>query len=112
MTDVKIYNRDVALDSAGRMIRLGDTDARFQRAFITSSVSRGSFIYDRALGCRYIYDADDAFSERKVALGINEALARFGSARAKVLGIDSNILLQITIDGESRTEEVRLLGDL
>jgi hypothetical protein len=39
-------------------------------------------------------------------------MARFGNASAKVIGIDSNITLQITIDGESRTKEVRLIGNV
>lgn len=112
MTDVKILNGDVALDSAGRMIRLCDTDARFQRAVISASVKKGSFIYDRSLGCEYIYDPGDIMSQRKVALGINESLARFGNASAAVINIDTDILLQITIDSESRTEEVRLIGNL
>ena len=40
MTDVKIENNDVALDSAGRMVYLNGADALFQRAAITASVGR------------------------------------------------------------------------
>ena len=112
MTDVKIQNGDVALDSARRMIRLSGKDAQFQRAVISATVGRGSFIYDRALGCRYGYDRDDEFSARKVGLSINEALARFKNTSARVLDINESITLEINIDGESRTEEVRLIGNV
>ena len=44
MTDVKIENHDVALDSAGQMVYLDGADALFQRAVISASVGRGSFI--------------------------------------------------------------------
>lgn len=112
MTDVKLFNGDVALDSARRMIRLNDADARFQRAVICASVGMGSFIYDRKLGCRYSYDADDEVSARKVELCINEALARFKNTSARVIDINENITLRITVDSESRTEEVRLIGNV
>lgn len=112
MTDVKIQNGDVALDSARRMIRLGGRDAEFQRAVISATVGRGSFIYDRALGCRYSYDEDDEFAARKVELSINEAFARFKNTSANVLDINENITLRITIGSESRTEEVRLIGNV
>jgi hypothetical protein len=112
MTDVKLTENDAAVDSAGRMIRISDADAEFQRAYITASVKKGSFIYDRTLGCDYVNDPDDEFNDRRVGLCINEAMARFGNASAKVIGIDSNITLQITIDGESRTKEVRLIGNV
>ena len=112
MTDIKLLNGDVALDSARRMIRLSGRDAEFQRAVICASVGMGSFIYDRALGCRYSYDADDEFSARKVELSINEALARFSNASASVIDIDEAVTLRITIDSESRTEEVRLIGNV
>ena len=112
MTDVKLLNGDVALDSARRMIRLSGKDAEFQRALICASVGRGSFIYDRMLGCSYSYDEDDEFSARKVELSINEALARFKNASASVVDIDETITLRITIDSESRTEEVRLIGNV
>jgi len=42
MTDVKIENHDVALDSAGRMVYLDGADALFQRALISASVGRGT----------------------------------------------------------------------
>ena len=112
MTDVKIQNGDVALDSARRMIRLSGRDAEFQRAVISATVGRGSFIYDRALGCRYGYDQNDEFSARKVELSINEAFARFKNTSANVLDINENITLRITIGSESRTEEVRLIGNV
>lgn len=112
MTDVKLTENDAAVDSAGRMIRIYDRDAEFQRAYIAASVKKGSFIYDRALGCGYVNNPDDEFNYRRVGLCINEALARFGNASAKVIDIGSNITLQITVNGESRTKEVRLIGNV
>ena len=112
MTDVKIENNDVALDSAGRMVYLNGADALFQRAAITASVGRGSFIYDRSLGCGYSYDTDDEFASRRVALGINEAFARFSNTFAEVQSIGQTVTLKITVNSESRTQEVRLIGDV
>ncbi len=112
LTDILIADRDVAVDSAGRMIRLSDIDARFQRAFITAMTEKGSFIYDRGLGCEYSYDSGDEFSLRKVELSINEALARFGDTSAQVENIGEKLRLKITINGQSKTEEVRVIGNV
>lgn len=112
MTDIKIIDGDVYLDSGGRPERLGDTDAKFQRAVICATVRKGSFIYDRALGCDYDTGAQGELLKREAELGINEALARFENTSAKALSVGENILLRITIDGESRTEEVRLIGNV
>lgn len=112
MTDVKIENNDVALDSAGRMIYLDGADAGFQRAVISASVGRGSFVYDRTLGCDYSYDCADEYANRRVALGINEAFARFSNTSAEVQSIGQTVTLKITINSESRIQEVRLIGDV
>lgn len=112
MTDVKIENNDVALDSAGRMIYLDGAGALFQRAAISASVGRGSFIYDRTLGCEYSYNSADGYANRRVALAINEALARFGKTSAEVLDIGQTVTLKITVNSESRIQEVRLIGDV
>ena len=112
MTDVKIENHDVALDSAGRMVYIDGADALFQRAVISASVGRGSFIYDRTLGCDYTFNPDDEFANRKVALGINEAFARFYKTSAEVQDIGQGVTLKITVNSESRTQEVRLIGDV
>ena len=112
MTDVKLSGGDVALNSAGRMIRLSGRDAEFQRAVICASVGKGSFIYDRSLGCDYSYDPNDGFALRRVGLSVNEALARFPKTSAEVLDIGESVTLRITISGESRTEEVRLIGNV
>ena len=58
------------------------------------------------------YDEDDEFAARKVELSINEAFARFKNTSANVLDINENITLRITIGSESRTEEVRLIGNV
>ncbi len=112
MTDVQLTGNDAAVDSAGRMIRIYDKDVEFQRAYIAASVKKGSFIYDRTLGCDYISNPDDEYNCRRIGLSINEALARFGNVSAKVIDIGSNITLQITVNGESRTKEVRLIGNV
>lgn len=112
MTDVKIKNSDVALDSAGRMIYLDGVGAVFQRAFISASVGRGSFIYDRSLGCDYSYSSGGEYANRSVALGINEAFARFSDTTAEVLKIGQTVTLKITVNSESRIQEVRLIGDV
>lgn len=111
LTDIQIINRDIAADSAGRPIRLSDFDARFRRAFITAAVEKGSFIYDRSLGCRYEPDGGE-LSKRKAELSINEAVARFGDTKAEVESIGETLRLKITINGKSKTEEVRVIGNV
>lgn len=111
LTDIKISNGDIAADSAGRPIRLSDSGARFRRAFITAAVEKGSFIYDRSLGCRYTLDGGE-LSKRKTELGINEALARFGDTKAEIESIGETLRLKVTINGKSKTEEVRVIGNV
>lgn len=111
MTDAKILNGDVSLDSGGRIIMLDDLDAKFQRAVICATVKKGSFIYDRALGCDYS-GAHGEYTDRKIELSLNESLARFENTSAMVLGVSDKLRIKITVDGESRTEEVRLIGNV
>ena len=62
MTDIKIVDGDVAVDSTGKYIRLSEKEARFQSALISITARLGEFVYDRDLGVRQIenVEADDA----------------------------------------------------
>lgn len=108
MTDVKITNGDVDVDSAGSPLRISGADARFQRALICLTVPKGSFIYDRELGTRQLNG-----SAARRELVFNEALARFPGERVSVTGTtETGVTVRIFIGGESRVAEVRNYGNL
>lgn len=109
MVDASIKNGDVAVDSAGRIEMIGEPDAGFQRAVICMTVPKGSFIYDRELGAEDVDGATDA----KAELLLNEALAKYENTSVSLIEQkDRGITVRITIDGESRIEEVRHYGNL
>lgn len=113
MIDFKIKNGDVVVDSAGRLIRLSDKDALFQRAVICMSARYGEFIYNRGLGSHATeINADDEDYIKKLELVLNEALAEFDNSYVRVIECGQTIITELTIDGESRTEEVLLVGSL
>lgn len=112
MTDAKLKNGDISLDSAGRFELLSDSDARFQRALICMSVEKGSFIYDRELGTYLDYEVSVAQIKEKTEQSINEALARFKNTSAKVVEVGEKFVVTITVDKESRTEEVLAYGQV
>lgn len=108
MVDVKLQNGDIALDGTGNAIIIGDGDARFQRALVRMTAARGCFIYDRELGTRPL--GDDL---RRAELALNEALSLCPGARMRLLEKgDRSMTVQLTIDGESREEEVRFYGEV
>lgn len=113
MTDFKIHNGDIAVDSAGRFIRLEDRDAQFQRALISVTARLGGFIYDRTLGSHMSeVETDKADAAQRLELVLNEALARFENTHVSVKELSDKLTLEIIIDGESRTEEVLLNGNI
>lgn len=108
MVDVKLSGGDVALDSSGNTVYVGGSDERFQRALLCLTVPRGSFVYDRALGTRSL-----GLDKKRTELLFEEALTRCPGARACVTDRSGDaVTVQLTIDGESRTEEVRWYGNL
>ena len=113
MTDVKIKDGDVVVDSTGRYEIISDTDALFQRAEICIGARLGSFIYDRQTGSEIrSIKAEDDLAKEKAELVINEALAEFEDTKAVVLQYGDIIKLTITIGDESRDTEVRLYGNI
>lgn len=112
MTDIKIVDGDVAVDSTGKYIRLNEKEARFQRALISITASLGDFVYDRNLGARRIDNigSDDAL--QRLELVLNEALARFEDTYVTIISFDDIAVVKITIDDESRIEEVHLYGQI
>lgn len=108
MVDVKLSGGDVALDSSGAAVYIDGTDERFQRALVCLTVPRGSFIYDRTLGTRSL-----GLDKKRTELLFEEALTRCPGARARMTDRSAEaVTVQLTIDGESRTEEVRWYGDV
>lgn len=113
MTDVKIENGDIVLDSSGRAVMLNDTDAKFQRAVICICSRKGMFIYDRELGSDVgCISADEKNSAEKAELEINAALAKFKNTFARVIEYGEKLKIELTIDGETRITEVLLNGNI
>lgn len=113
MIDIKVRNGDNVKDSTGKLLKIEDTDVLFQRVLICIGVKKESFIYNRSLGSKLSeidFNADNA--KEKAELIINEALADFENTYVKVLEIGETMKLEITISGESRTEEVQLSGNI
>lgn len=113
MIDIKVRNGDSVKDSTGKLLKIEDTDVLFQRVLICIGVKRESFIYNRNLGSKLgeiDFNAENA--KEKAELIINEALAEFENTYVKVLEIGKTMKLEITISGESRTEEVQLSGNI
>ena len=77
MIDVKMQNGELALDTAGRFIDLGDRDARFRRAV-----------------------------RRKTEQIFNEALADYDDTAVTVTQTGEHTLVSIRVNGEARSEEV------
>ena len=113
MTDVKIKDGDVVVDSTGKYEIISDTDALFQRAEICIGARLGSFIYDRQTGSEIrSINAEDDLAKEKAELVINEALAEFEDTKAVVLQYGDVVKLTITIGDESRDTEVHLYGNI
>lgn len=113
MVDFKIENGDVKKDSTGRYVAVYGRDAEFQRALICITAKLGKFIYNRELGSRSDeIKSDSADSAQRLELVLNEALARYEKTSVRVLEFGERLIVEITINGESRTEEVRLNGNV
>lgn len=110
MTDVKLINGDVMRDSSGRYVMLEGADALFQRALNCVSAVRKGFIYDRALGCDPLEGG--LTSPMQAQLLINEALCDYDNTYARVLSVGESVRLRLSINGESRTQEVLPHGQL
>lgn len=106
MIDVKLQNGDLAADGTGNAVMLSDRDARFQRALVRMTAARGGFIYDRELGTRPLGD-----DPSRAELALNEALTLCPGTHVRLLETgDESMTVRLTIDGESREEEVRYYG--
>ncbi len=104
MTDVKIENGDIVLDSSGNTVLLNDFDARFQQAVVCIKSKKGSFVYDRELGSEL--DSSKNLSAAQTEFEINAALARFDGVTASVTDSSEGLCVKLTIDGETRVTEV------
>ena len=109
MLDAKIFNGDVAVDSGGNALRLCGADAVFQRAVITLTVPRGSFVYDRALGTP-LFDSEQTEKQELCCL---EGLAKYDYKHFYIAENDgSRMVFGVTVNDESREEEVRRYGSV
>lgn len=113
MIDCRIENGDISVDSTGRFVRITEKEALFQRAMICISARLGEFVYDRGLGSRRDEIGRNGINDsQRLELVLNEALARFENTYVTVLEFGEKIKVKICIDGECRTEEVYMLGNL
>lgn len=113
MIDCKIENGDISVDSAGRFLRVTEKEALFQRVMICISARLGEFVYDRELGSRIDeIEKDAADSAQRLELVLNEALARFENTYVNVIEFGEKIKVKIYIDGDCRTEEVYINGNI
>ncbi|MCH5297365.1 MAG: hypothetical protein J1E85_06830 [Ruminococcus sp.] len=113
MIDCRIENGDISVDSTGRFVRITEKEALFQRVMICISARLGEFVYDRGLGSRRDKIERNGINDsQRLELVLNEALARFENTYVTVLEFSEKIKVKICIDGECRTEEVYMLGNL
>lgn len=113
MIDCRIEKGDIALDSTGRFVRITEKEALFQRVMICISARLGEFVYDRGLGSRINeIEMDGTDSSQRLELVLNEALARFENTYVSVIEFGEKIKVKICINGECRTEEVYMLGNI
>jgi hypothetical protein len=76
------------------------------------SVKLGSFIYDRKIGSYSdTLDKNDEYYPQRLELVLNEAVAGFENTYVKVLECENAITVEVTIEGERRTE-VLLNGNI
>lgn len=109
MIDAKLQNGDIVTDGAGNAVSVREADARFQRALLCLTAPLGSFIYDRELGTRRLPNT----GAQRLELLFSESLARYPGTSVRVLSAAQDcVTVQITIDGESRVEEVRSHGNV
>lgn len=110
MIDAKLKNGDLTVDSAGSVIQISGKDALFQRAVICMTVPKGSFIYDRKLGTERVAEDDG----QRTAQLFGEALAEYPDTTVRVVSISQEgvAAVRVTVDGESRIEEVRKYGNV
>ena len=109
MVDARITEGDVAVTATGDAVTVSGADALFQRALLSMTVPKGSFIYDRELGSPVC----DAADPDKRALVLGEALASYENTVVCVTEMTGDTTtVRVTIDGESRETEVRRYGDV
>lgn len=113
MIDCRIENGDVAVDSTGRFVRIAEKEALFQRVMICISAKLGEFVYDRGLGSRREEIEKVGMNDsQRLELVLNEAVARFENTYVSVIEFGEKIKVSICIDGECRTEEVYMFGNI
>ncbi len=89
--DIKIENKDIALDISDNFIEVSGIEQAIQQIKLAIGVKKGSFIYDRNLGSE-IHKAD--FSGKSICKEIesliNESLVSLGEVYVTVNSIREN----------------------
>lgn len=97
--DAKLKDKDICTDSTGEYVMIDGIEEIIQRAVISLTVPKGSFIYDKSLGSDY---SDFRVNDIKQAeMIINESLVNIGNIYIKVKNISSDgnkIIMSITVN--------------
>ncbi len=97
--DAKIENKDIYTDATGDYVMIDGIDEIIQRAIISLTVPKGSFVYDKNLGSNYSdFKANDI---KQAEMIINESLINIGNIYIKIKNITSSgnkIIMSLTVN--------------
>ena len=114
--DVKIDNKDTALDGCGNCVYINSVSELAQRVKIACTVKKGDFLYDRQLGRNACsISADDPMLKEKLEMIFKEATIDIPYTDLSVLSADSSkgvitAKIKITCGSSSATTEVEVNG--
>lgn len=107
MRDVLLNCGDIQKDSSGNFIVINSNEELFQRAYISSVVKKGSFIYDRNLGS-CLSKSSDKTNKDKLSMIVNEALVNCGGVYAQVTDTESTITVKFTYEDDCKESEIKI----
>ena len=97
--DAKLKDKDICTDSTGEYVMIDGIEEIIQRAVISLTVPKGSFVYDKNLGSDYNdFKANDI---KQAEMIINESLVNMGNVYIKVKSISNEgnkINMSITVN--------------
>ncbi len=112
--DVKIKNRDLALDDCGVPIYISSMDELAQRVKIACCGRIGNFIYDRSIGSyAYMLDENDENLEQKLEMIFKEVSIDIPYTDLRVVGVDtqsSSATIKVFYGTSFATTEVKYNG--
>ena len=116
--DVKIFDKDIIINTCGDAQYIADTDELLQRIRIACSVRKGDFVYDRNLGSlAYTLKATDPMLNQKLEMIFKEATVGISYTDLKVTKteVEKNKIkatVEVYCGDEKSTLEVSVDADL